>query len=107
MAQQRKIKKKVFSALFVALFAASPAYALSIANLSGQSQTVEVEDASQPSGFSSIEISSGATRRFDYGDMKVRFRGHESRLEYNMDYAIWKEGGISPQMTSHGSGNFE
>ena len=107
MARRQKIKGKFLWGMAIALFCAGQAHALSVTNLSGQSQTVEVEDASQPSGFRTIEISAGATRRFDYGDMKVRFRGRESRLEYNMDYAIWKEGGISPQMTGHGSGNFQ
>ena len=102
MAQPRKIKKKVFLAAFLAGFCAChAAYAVSITNLSGQPQVVDIEDRASPSGFVPVEIANNATYRTPgSGDINVRYHGRPSRLEYTIDYAIWKEGGISPQKTN-------
>ena len=98
MARSLKIKGKVCLAALFCLFA-NGSHAAAITNLSGRTQVIEVEDRSDPSGFSPVAIEDGMTARLGYGDVTVRFRGHRSRLEYNIDYAILEQGGISPQRT--------
>lgn len=83
---------------------ALPAKAAAIQNLSCTPQTIEVESGN---GSQSIVIPPGKTFH-GVGDVNVRYRGREVRVEYNMEYAIWDDGTFGPQRTlrHHGGGFF-
>ena len=100
MAHSRKIKKKL---LPVSLFLmgcwafAGSVQAAAITNLSDERQVVDIESAQ---GYLPQEIQAGRTYR-TVGNIRVLFNGKITYIEAHKEYAIWKDGSLQPQKTTH------
>ena len=87
--------------LGIFIFLGDEAKAAVITNLSDKTQIIEQESFD---GFSPVSIKPYETYRVP-GQIKVRYAGYETTIEFDEEYAIWNDGSLSPQkLDRHSNG---
>jgi len=79
--------------LGIFIFWGNEAKAAVITNLSDKPQTIEQDSFS---GFKPVTIAHYETYRVP-GQIKIRYAGYETTIEFDEEYAIWNDGSLSPQ----------